>query len=881
MNTSRRSSLLTLALALPGFAGCHSDVLDSAEDPAVISLAATAAGKAGLTPAKGKGGASGAGGSAGAGPAVPPALVPTATITQPKLGEPLYDGSPRFADTSWYNPGNTSIIVKGGFGGLPSNLNPNKLAVLVNATSMAFTYNAAAGTVQFEDAMPAVFDPEWVHRLLRAELVNTETGRVLARDYSWYFDLRYAGDATVTEPNDSRVAGMAAQITDTGIGANVEDPARLSALEVPHLSTLPHPALASFNKDLTGGAKRLDKEELGDLKACQSLSEAEEATGTSLRTAPAYLEAYAQALGYYAAYKAWENGGEEACVTALAAAAPASFILGLAVQAGCASVMSNWCVTEQPKAEDFDFCVGRLDGEATALDISAVSDVDLSFMQSPAGQNGADLSADLTVSGVSGKLDILLRDLSIGWSDQSCTARPKATMADNAIPESLEDFTTCKGVTVDAATATTGDRPANLRIERDESIAGELERLNVVQTRAPKFSLVDPEVDSTKGACELDFISAHAEALAGRFPGRFEGVLTDTWSAGAREPLQADALELLVDRLELGVLEHDDFVLDAAHEPLSSLPRGGAKLTLETLLQPGQDSSAWSRMRSGWFHHPPPDTLSPYSELGTMPEDATGTEDPFDLSFTLTTGFLNQILHVRGATERLYFEYAPTKFQLLGMGITPPASWPENVPVPLNGSVLGQLHPMFSELGSTAVSITISPTLDPIVYMNPDAASAPDGAPLAFGASGLEIRFTSLSGTSGSVPGVEWLRAVLYFVDKDFQISFDQQSPRFLEVDYGQDEFSVVIEQNAFSTCRMDVHGSLEPPNSCERALEITLTAMFETLLKPRFRAMLSDLDAPQVWDAAGEATQVRVSTLRHHNEGQYIKLFATIPTES
>jgi hypothetical protein len=719
-------------------------------------------------------------------------------------------------------------------------------------------------------------NPDWAHRGVLVELVNVANGSVIARDYSTFFDLRSAADATTQAADDLEIEGFSAQLTDFGLG-KTQTPGGRSSLEVPHLSSLPRPDLASLNEALVAAAELLYLEEVRGLDACMNLKELDDAFDVNLTTLPAYLTAYLEAFAYYGAYKAWQEGGSKACSTIATSLAP--FTLGASVVAtlGCELAMATWCVEDVPQPEDFELCVDRLEAEATSLSIGGVSDVDLMFQQTPPNSAGARIQSELTFSRPLGTLDLRLRGLSVRWGADKCTPRPNVGMADSAIPASLSELTTCENVTVSAPSATTLTNPGVFRLDPDTDD----ERLRVTQADAPRFTLVDEELDVEKGACALDFLREDAEDLAGSFPARFESALSDVWNAGGDRPQQAEALELLLDRLELGIPTDRDYSLLASFEPLLSAPAGGTLFEWETLVTPAPGSLAFRLMKPTWFHHPPP--WEHYYAADGL--DLFGEE--FDLSYTLTTGHLNQILHVRGGTERLHFAYQPTFEELAALGVDPSrTSHPLDVPPPLDGSVLGQIHSVWNELGTTPVTVSVYPTLDPIVWMHPDHPDKDEqGSPLAYGISGLEIRFTApptQDPVTGQVtPGFEWMRAVFAFIDDSLAVDFGPHGSKFLRVEFGNDVFGVNVERNAFSTCRPAAHGVLEPPAPCERDLEQRLADMFVPLLRPRFLEMLSDLEAPQYWDAGGTAPAARhVELTSRYQAGQYIHLFANIPSE-
>ena len=83
-------------------------------------------------------------------------------------------------------------------------------------------------------------------------------------------------------------------------------------------------------------------------------------------------------------------------------------------------------------------------------------------------------------------------------------------------------------------------------------------------------------------------------------------------------------------------------------------------------------------------------------------------------SFTLTTGYLNQILHARAATDGLWFDFQPTWTDLAPFGVTASGTGHAGAPLPpLDGTVLGALAPMPTNQADPAERNSLSETTRP------------------------------------------------------------------------------------------------------------------------------------------------------------------------
>lgn len=786
--------------------------------------------------------------------------------TLPTLGFTPAHGAVLYGTEPWYDPTrgvNGAIAIAGGASYLPAAaVSSGNLEVHLNgifrATITSSSVGARGGEIRFNGWLPAYVDPSWVHREINIAIVDGVTERVFARGTNIIYDLRREGVASPSakpEPFD----GMSVHFMPSGIGDGVSDDYTIS-LETPHLSSLPLDGVPAFNAELHD-ALRGAVVEGQPIDVCFNLDDADAA----FRTLPQYAAVLAEAVALYGVYEAWENGGEEACLSVVAAASAPIPALGFVLSGLCSAAMSTWCVKDIPRTSDFEICFSSLEADPQDLSIDDVDDVQLSWGFS---NTGAVVNAQLALEGIEARVDGLLRSATVRWEKDRCEARPSADVPDSALESNPEAAAAslCPDLELNAeiasTTALTGGTFLARRLAHDD------EQVEVIQTADPALSLVDPEIVANKGLCEdLDLWTA-AEALVEAFQSDVEDALSDTWNAGDQ---QAQALEELLQRMELGLTDHEHYALEAEISTLRSESLG-ADVAFETRVQssvPLLDSD------DSYYYHPAGD--APFSPNGMDPDDFP---IDFDMAFTLTTGFLNQVISTQSKTDLLYIEYAPSWEELEDrFGATPANTGHPNDPAPpLDGSVLAYLHPAFAELGSRTVEIHIRPTLDPLAWMNPDPPPPANDADLAVGVGGLEVVFSEPdridAATGKPVPGLVWLTARYNLRETDFDLSIEDGSnvlaiPPELSTSY------LTIISHRFTGCPMM---SSAITGSCEEGLADTLDAFMRSLIEPRMLGMLTRLPVPNVWDAQGEAgSPVELRVLRQLQMSQNITFVVDI----
>jgi len=207
-----------------------------------------------------------------------------------------------------------------------------------------------------------------------------------------------------------------------------------------------------------------------------------------------------------------------------------------------------------------------------------------------------------------------------------------------------------------------------------------------------ELSLVDPEVRAENGICARDFLVDATEALAQSYQNRFEDTLNEVWNGVGTSNHQTQALEVLLSRLELGLPGHPGYGLDASLQvPLASAPVAGAQLVWDTQVLELKDGKEVVPVRDTYFLHPA--FPAPFFE-----DAVNGGGEHIDMSFTITTGYLNQLLHIQGR-DLLHLSYRPTWDELAAVGVSaPPGSAGRDIAI-LDGKTLAQIDPSLVSWG--------------------------------------------------------------------------------------------------------------------------------------------------------------------------------------
>lgn len=781
------------------------------------------------------------------------ASLPTIGFSQPRMGDEL-----RLTST-WYDPVTEEIIVRGGYRIVPGSAVGG---VMINGSIPASVSLLPGGRASFQARVLMPSDLDTVYRTLLVELLDGGVPqKVLARDVVSYFDFRIADPATSNFDLDDPVRGMAAQVAPLGVGDYlVEEDERIEALEVPVKALLPDPGMAVFNDELTAAAAALVPAKSDQLELCIDLDDP--ALEGSPVIDPLRFSALTTALTLaaidYAAYQAYQEVKGDCTLILVPLVGPLAIL--------CSIGEAAWCVKKEPEVGDFELCVGTVEVEPTALTAGSLDDLRLAFQTTAAGTTGGLLQSHLSLATIDGTLEGRLRDLKVRWKKSLCAGGPEALETEGMLKgnASVEEWATCTDLELDAerADTTSTGRPERFRVREGNEAAPET--LVVEQTADATFGLASVDIDAEHGSCGLEFVQAKVESLIGTFVIPFQGNLGSVWNAGGAATDQAVALELVLDRYQLGLLTFDDLILDAQFEPFRSHRDDGLEILLQTAVQPIDPATDQLR-RLGRLHLEPALEWEPAAD-GVDPN----TLRPFDLSYAVTTGYLNQIVNLRAATH-LHFDFAPTKTDLYEAGF---ANSGGDQLMTLDGTTLGRVHRTFEQLGNAVVTIEIKPLLDPVIWMSPDPVDLKAyGAPISYELPQLEVRFVDVS-------GYEWLLVRMSIVDEDFTFSLDPDGGDYLRANFSGDEWvGVTILHNNFANVDEDPHGILEPPTSRERDIEAALAQLFAPTLKARMLTMVDQVPAPQRFgDSATRGTWPHLlSSAGRWQADQYVTLYADV----
>lgn len=781
------------------------------------------------------------------------ASLPSIGISRPQMGDEL-----RLTST-WYDAATEEIIVQGGFQVVPGT---PVGSVMLNGTIVASITPMPGGRASFQGRVLMPSDLDTVYRRVLVELLdNAVPPKVLARDVVSYYDFRIADAATSHFDVDDPIRGMAAQVTTFGVGDYVDpEDERLEALEVPVKALLPDPGIAVFNQELTAAAAAIVPTTLDKQELCIDLDDP--ALEGSPVTDPLQFSALAVAMTFaqieYEAYVSYQEVAGDCTLILTPIVGP----LALLCQAG----QLGWCVTEPPELKDFELCVGKVEAEPTALTAGAVEEIQLAFETTEVGATGGLIQSHINLRTINGTVEGRLRDLKVRWKKDVCIPGPEATESEAmlSVNKAVQTWATCPDLEIDAerADTTLTGRPERFRILEGNEAAPET--LIVEQIADASFGLAEVDLDADHGTCGLEFVQATVEARLGTFVLPLQAILGTTWNAGGNLTDQAVALELVFDRYQLGLLTFEDLTLDAQFEPFRSHRADGLEILLQTAVQP-IDPETNDLRNPGRLH------LEPSLEWEPARDGVnSNTNLPFDLSYAVTTGYLNQIVNLRAATH-LHFDFAPTKSDLYEAGF---ANSSGDQLVTLNGTTLGRVHRMFEQLGTTVVTIEIKPLLDPVIWMSPDPYDLETyGAPLSYELPQLEVRFVDAG-------GVEWLVTRVSLLDENFTFSLDKDGGDYLTARFSGEEWvGVTILKNNFANVVKDPHGTFEPPTSRERDVEAALAALLGPTLREKLLHMVAQVPAPQRFgdSALRETWPHLLQAAGRWQADQYVTFFADV----
>ncbi|MDP7040171.1 MAG: hypothetical protein QGI45_13510 [Myxococcota bacterium] len=263
----------------------------------------------------------------------------------------------------------------------------------------------------------------------------------------------------------------------------------------------------------------------------------------------------------------------------------------------------------------------------------------------------------------------------------------------------------------------------------------------------------------------------------------------------------------------------------------------------------------------------------------TRAEFATRTPDelsiPFDLSASISTGVLNQVLRALATTDLFSSEWQPT-YEDLGLCIPERKASCEidesghcyctrgtsmSGPAKLNGKLLSRLIPELTEVGKRELSIHAQPTLAPTVTMTNNSSEAEPYAMMNLGQ--YMVSFIDTEGT-------EWMTLLVDLFDRTFDMRVgnidDLQSSRL-----SNRSVDITVLEHRLSRQPADI------------AVRDALAPLMASHLIRRIHSAIKELPAPEFahLPRSDKAPYLltRVADNQHH--ANYVNVFMNITPKS
>ncbi len=740
-------------------------------------------------------------------------------------GEAVSNASPT------YNANTGTLRVGATFEGLPLDLDPADLRIVVNGRELFSLDPQASFEIDpqqqpkqkrtrggFSLAYPLVANPQFPAFTLVAELVFEPEDVVLVRSTLTLHDLRPGTGVQVDSVPPATVEALDYQLTPHGLGGAGDGSP--TGLEANLLAAYPPPSLESFNERLTAHAAALPEVVEEDVRACVDYEDLSAPEFSDRSHFPAFGQAKDLATARYLAYELCKNNGGALCET--------------------------MCIKERPVADDFELCVDTVTGQATSAAVGDIEDLQLEFVDSTADQTGL-IEADLHFSDFAGRADLMLSDLSVRWDGSFCLINPKAE-SDDALIESedwLQDWSTCRDARIDAAGATTAVSPG----QAPRYLVGvdpvESRQLTVVDARRPAFAFLNTDEAHRVGTCAEDFIAPAASTVLSALVPGVQGTLAAAVDEGRPTTDIASLLEQTLLPVDLSLPKTVDYDGDPVIATLRSDSAHGLEVTWQstvTSVEPvGLPVTKILTQPAG----PPLRIEYSTDHLGQTVSS----------QFGVTTQWLNQVLWAVGATRQFNEVMHWTEDQLdAGQGNTPITVF--------DGKLLADLHPGLRHLRGKPIEVVISRTLDPMVYMPPDPnALIPDvGWPMSLGVYGLQIRFKSPDRVHASGRrrvGKTHIHVDAALYDPDFHLTSNPLlgSPYLVGLTNEQAWQINIVDFDSPNCPKFSHEFTVPQQGVCERAVEAALSGLLIGTLGERMNAALQELVAPQYFVTDGKQT--------------------------
>lgn len=707
-----------------------------------------------------------------------------------------------------------------------------------------------------------------------AEVVHTATNEVMARTRVVLLDKRFHVNMETQSLLDEIPDSLGMEVTARG----------LDRLENLTRSAMPQTSLSAFNSRLTSAflngsntvAMDTTLNNVGGLtpKACVPLNQ----LSSEFRNTTAYRTFEGEVMSSYWLYRGAESQVQNGSIPALISVLLGPVALAsLAVQGGAAFIYANSCVTDFPQVAHYELCASSLRGDTRSLEISSVSNVNLS-VGALIGLPPASVLASNEVANLKGEIDATMQNLFFRYSrnpGSTCLSsfRPRTNLPTSQVPTNSVMYSqiSCPRISLTANTATQAT-PSEFQFNEQVGNQSDIEKHSVDHFSSPNslFTLGAARTNNTQaGICREAGVAHNANTLLDRFYGRARSSLDTAWKEGAPQTQQAKALDLVFSKWESGIYGDANLIgtrTGADHQMTNRFRYNSSyNLTDRLLLRYSSDVLGQSgNLGSPWVY-PEPETY-PCESLG----NPCGNNRDFfgnfaDASYSVTTGALNQVLRRLAVTPLLTQDWQPTYDQ---MGIVPPPGTPGSAPAVLNGTNLAQLNPSFISLGNNVATLRFTPTILPYTYIFPEQpVTVPLGrAPLTYQMPQYKMELVSTA--PGPYGDGVWLSAIVDFYDPDFNLEPASAPPaadRLVPTMSGNRSSQVTVLRNSFLGCALGPvlapAGPGTPHPTCAQQLGTALFNPYRDLMVNNLNYMLSRYPAPVRFDAGGQGSPTLVFT--------------------
>lgn len=715
-----------------------------------------------------------------------------------------------------------------------------------------------------------------ITRPILAELIKNGTNEVFARTRVVLLDNRRHSTMVTNSTASTVDSGLALEATSRGLD-NMQGLLR---------SASPQPSLSAFNSSLTAAFRNYENDTPlatvldSAAKACIPVSQ----IPADFLNTQAFLAFSRDVAAAYAAYQVADAylNNTAAPASALSLLTPTAAAT-LALAGGALYVKNMSCVREFPLPNTMELCARLLRGRTRSMSISGIGNIDLQ-MGTTLDVSPPNLLALNTVNNPTGVLDGSAEDLFFRYSfapNRKCandnrTYRPLADLPSTQIGNSatINSFLSCPGITVSASNATQSlGSTFEFRAETGNNINPERHRVEHAASPNRIFTLGPTSKDVNKGLCDNPGFRSGAGTLADKFVNRLRNSLDSAWKGNDPLTQQANALDLVFSKWETGQFGDlnltntstgNDHILTHNYNVLNSktlTDRLFLRYDTSTLLPSGGNVGSAFVYSTG-------QTVPCSSSGDPCPNNRNRFGNPFDVSYTVSTASLNEMLRRLAATNLLTLAWQPTYDEL---GVAPPPGVPSNTTAILDGPTLAQINPAFATLGNISATLRFTPTINPFTYMNPEPPpTVPEGTEnLTYNL--VQYKMELVTSTLGPFGDGVWLEALIDFYDPelDLRLASLPFADRLVPTLSSQRGTRSVVLRHAFSNCPMGpVVAPTQPPPpnpqiphpTCGDNLAFSLFNRFRPFLTDRLTYMLSRFPAPVVFNANGQGNTLNVT---------------------